>query len=76
MELIQLVVAGLGSGSIYVLAALGLVITYRVSNVVNFAQGAFAMATAFAYWDLKSRHGMPFLPSPRSWASSRNPSCG
>ena len=43
----QLVVAGIGMGSIYALVALGLVLIYRTTNVVNFAQGDFPMVGAF-----------------------------
>lgn len=43
----QLIVAGVGMGSIYALVALGLVLIYRTTNVVNFAQGDFPMVGAF-----------------------------
>jgi branched-chain amino acid transport system permease protein len=43
----QLIVAGIGMGSIYALVALGLVLIYRTTNVVNFAQGDFPMVGAF-----------------------------
>jgi branched-chain amino acid transport system permease protein len=45
--LLQLVFTGLGVGSIYALVALGFVLIYRATNVVNFAQGDFAMLGAF-----------------------------
>jgi sulfate-transporting ATPase len=35
-------VIGLGAGSLYALAALGLVLIFRGSKVVNFAQGSWA----------------------------------
>src|ERR1700681_4523362 len=44
----QLLFTGLGVGSIYALVALGFVLIYRATNVVNFAQGDFAMLGAFA----------------------------
>jgi len=44
---LQLLFTGLGLGSIYALVALGLVLIYRSTNVVNFAQGDFAMVGAF-----------------------------
>jgi branched-chain amino acid transport system permease protein len=37
-----------GIGSIYALVALGFVLIYRATNVVNFAQGDFAMLGAFS----------------------------
>src|SRR6202158_2646230 len=45
---LQLLFTGLGIGSIYALVALGFVLIYRATNVVNFAQGDFAMLGAFA----------------------------
>ncbi len=45
---LQLLFTGLGIGSIYALVALGFVPIYRATNVVNFAQGDFAMLGAFS----------------------------
>src|SRR5260221_11140556 len=45
---LQLLFAGLGIGSIYALVALGFVLIFRATNVVNFAQGDFAMLGAFS----------------------------
>lgn len=39
----QLLVAGISLGSVYALVALGFVLIYRAANVINFAQGDFAM---------------------------------
>ncbi len=39
----QFVVDGLQAGAIYALVALGFVVVYRVTGVINFAQGAFVM---------------------------------
>jgi len=41
---------GLSQGSIYALIALGLVIVYRGSGHLNFAQGEMAMISAFVAW--------------------------
>jgi len=43
----QLVFAGLAIGSVYVLVALGFVMIFRATNVVNFAQGEFSMLGAY-----------------------------
>ena len=52
---LQMVVAGLAMGSIYALVALGFVLIFNAVNVVNFAQGEFAMVPAFvAVWLLIS----------------------
>lgn len=39
----QFAVDGLQAGAIYVLVALGFVVVYRVTGVINFAQGGFVM---------------------------------
>jgi branched-chain amino acid transport system permease protein len=41
---------GLSQGSVYSLIALGLVIIYRGSGTLNFAQGEMAMISAFLAW--------------------------
>lgn len=46
------VVSGLATGSIYALVALALVLIYRSTDVVNFAQGEMAMFVTFAMWSL------------------------
>ncbi|MHB8592843.1 MAG: branched-chain amino acid ABC transporter permease, partial [Acidimicrobiales bacterium] len=51
-EILKLVVIGLFIGSIYGLAAMGVVLTYKTTGVFNFAYGAVAMVCAFAYWQL------------------------
>jgi branched-chain amino acid transport system permease protein len=43
----QLAVAGIATGSIYSLIAIGVVLIYKCSGVVNFAQGAYAMLGAY-----------------------------
>jgi branched-chain amino acid transport system permease protein len=43
----QLLFAGLAIGGVYSLVALGFVMIFRTTNVVNFAQGEFAMMGAY-----------------------------
>ena len=43
---------GLVVGSVYALAGTGLVLTYRISGVFNFAQGAIGMFFAYVYFQL------------------------
>jgi len=58
---IQMVAAGLAMGSIYALVALGFVLIFNAVNVINFAQGEFAMVPAFvAVWLLTSVE-VPFV---------------
>jgi len=49
---LQLAVAGIAIGSVYALIALGIVLIYKCSGVVNFAQGAYAMVGAYATYVL------------------------
>lgn len=49
-RLLQYLLDGLSQGSIYALLALGLVIIYRGSGHLNFAQGEMAMISAFLAW--------------------------
>jgi ABC-type branched-subunit amino acid transport system ATPase component/ABC-type branched-subunit amino acid transport system permease subunit len=52
---------GLGLGGIYAISSMGLVLVYRGSGVLNFAQGAIAGVGAYAYWDLRFNAGLPTL---------------
>lgn len=51
-QLIQQVVLGLATGSIYAGLALALVLIYRSTEVVNFAQGEMAMFSTYVTWTL------------------------
>src|SRR5260370_33459423 len=53
------IVIGLATGSVYALAAMGLVVTYTTSGVFNFAHGAVAMAAAFVFYSLRVDYGWP-----------------
>lgn len=63
----QLVLSGLGFGGVYALAALGLVLIYKVSNVINFAYGALAMVVTMVLWSGLREAG---LPTPAAWVLS------
>lgn len=56
-KLFPLIVAGLVVGSTYGLAGMGLVLSYRLSKVVNFAHGAVALFCAYSYWQMNSQAG-------------------
>lgn len=47
------IIIGLFSGSVYALAAMGLVLTYKTSGIFNFAYGAMAMFCGFTFWQLR-----------------------
>ena len=46
-DFLQLLVAGLATGGIYALAAIGFVLLWQTSQTINFAQGEFVMVPAF-----------------------------
>ncbi len=60
-QLAQQVVSGLASGGIYGSLALAIVLIYRSTRVVNFAQGEMATFTTFVAWSLM--HHMSYWPA-------------
>jgi branched-chain amino acid transport system permease protein len=59
-QFIQQVVAGLGDGAIYASLALALVLIYRATHVINFAQGEMGMFSTYIAWSLITHHGWSF----------------
>ncbi|HZQ86380.1 MAG TPA: ABC transporter permease, partial [Acidimicrobiales bacterium] len=57
--MLPFVVSGLVVGSIYAIAAMGLVLTYRTTGLLNFAHGGIAMATAYAFYQLRVEWSVP-----------------
>lgn len=57
----QVLASGLSAGSIYALMALALVITYKTTEVPNFAQGEMAMVSAFVAYVLLTDYQTGFL---------------
>jgi len=55
--------AGIALGSIYAIAASGIVVTYVSSGVLNFAFGSMAFFLARFYYFLNSQHGWDQLPA-------------
>lgn len=45
----ELLIGGLAIGSVYALLAIGVVLVFRATGVVNFAQGEVMMVSAYAY---------------------------
>ena len=58
-DFLQQVVAGIASGGVYALLALALVLIYRSTRIVNFAQGEMAMFSTFICWELLDL-GVPY----------------
>jgi ABC-type branched-subunit amino acid transport system ATPase component/branched-subunit amino acid ABC-type transport system permease component len=50
--LLPFIIIGIVSGSVYGLAGVGLVLTYKTSGIFNFAQGALATVAAYAFYYL------------------------
>jgi branched-chain amino acid transport system permease protein len=61
--LLQLVMNGLVVGSIYALVALGFVIIYKSSSILNFAQGEFLMLGAYVCLTIMTGSAVPFVPA-------------
>ena len=59
-QAIQLALNGMAIGAIYALVALGLVLTYKATEVLNFAHGDVLMASSFVGWGLIVGLGWPF----------------
>ena len=59
MEVLQFALLGLGVGATYVLIGQGIVLIYRGSGVLNFAQGGIAMVTAEVFYALRDGDGLP-----------------
>jgi branched-subunit amino acid ABC-type transport system permease component len=59
-EVIRFALLGLGLGALYSLASQGLMVIYRGSGVLNFAQGAMGMVGAYVAWEVRTKHSQPF----------------
>ena len=52
------VIAGVATGALYALSATGLVLSYRISGILNLAHGAVGMLCAFVFFELHNA-GVP-----------------
>lgn len=48
--ILQLILTGITNGSIYVLISLGIIIVFKCTNVINFAQGEFVVLGGFIFY--------------------------
>jgi branched-chain amino acid transport system permease protein len=62
-DILQLLVAGLATGAIYALVAIGFTLLWQTSQTINFAQGEFVMLPAFFVLIAMGYFGMPFWPA-------------
>lgn len=76
--LLPFLVIGIVNGSVYGMAAVGLVVSYKTSGVFNLAYGALATVAAYLFYFLHVQHGLPWplaalvalvvLAVPVAWA--------
>ncbi|THB70063.1 MAG: branched-chain amino acid ABC transporter permease [Desulfovibrio sp.] len=62
-HLLEHIIIGLALGSVYSLVALGFVIIYKATKVVNFAQGELVMVGAYICFAFTVQAGLPFVAS-------------
>lgn len=60
---LQLLVSGIAVGGVYALIALGFVLIYKATSVINFATGEFMMTGAFIFYTLMVYAGFPAIPA-------------
>jgi branched-chain amino acid transport system permease protein len=54
---LQLLINGLGKGAVYALLALGFVVIFKATEVVNFAHGSLVLVGGFVVYELKDTLG-------------------
>jgi len=60
LDFLQMVVSGIAVGSSYALMGLAMVIIYKTSEVVNFAQGEMALISTFLTYMVLEYYGFPY----------------
>lgn len=59
-EWLPFIVVGIANGSVYALAGMGLVLTFKTSGVFNFAHGAQAALAAYLFHEFRVVRGLPW----------------
>src|SRR3954451_8430606 len=59
-DFIQVVIDGFAIGSIYATLAIALVLVFRTTGIINFAQGEMAMFSTFVAWSMVQA-GLPLI---------------
>src|SRR5580765_7796245 len=62
-QILLFAILGLGAGSLIAGVAIGVVLTYRGSGIINLATGAIAMLAGYAYWSLRTGHYGGHVPT-------------
>jgi branched-subunit amino acid ABC-type transport system permease component len=60
-KFIQTVVIGIQYGCIYALIAMGMVLVYRTTGVLNIAHGGVGVLAGFVAWDLNTLRNWPYF---------------
>lgn len=60
MTPVNLILYGIANGAIYAAVAIALVLIWRSTRIVNFAQGGMLMFTTFIAWTLVHSHGVNY----------------
>ncbi|HWH97631.1 MAG TPA: branched-chain amino acid ABC transporter permease [Pseudolysinimonas sp.] len=59
-QLLQTLVSGVAVGSTYSMIALGFVLVFSATKILNFAQGAFVVLGAYLTYQFATKWGVPF----------------
>jgi branched-chain amino acid transport system permease protein len=64
-QIVLFAILGLGAGSLISGIAIGIVLTYRGSGIINLATGAIAMLAGYCYWSLRTgEYGFDLSTAP------------
>lgn len=69
-QILLFILLGLGSGALIAAIALGVVVTYRGSGIINLAVGGVAMLAGYAFWSLRTGEFGPQLGTAPALALS------
>src|SRR5438132_7506638 len=61
-KLLQTLTIGTIQGCLYALIAMGMVLVYRTTGVLNIAHGGVGVLSGFVAWDLFTKRGWPYYP--------------
>lgn len=59
--MLAILLAGIATGSVYGLIAVGLVLTYKTSGIFNFAYGALGTVAAYAFYTINEEWHLPVV---------------
>jgi ABC-type branched-subunit amino acid transport system permease subunit len=59
-DYLPFIIFGLTTGSVYGIAAMGLVLTYKTTGIFNFGHGAIGAAAAYVFYALRDESGTPW----------------